>query len=242
MEEFTLKTCIACGYGIPEGADVCSTCGSYQRAWRNNLRYTANIIGILSVVAGVLVFAISSLPEVRKALAWRDEVALLSFQSTQSISIANIGDGEVFVTHLHIEGQTPEKRKYSKTERVNQSISPGKVVAIERDPSEFISISDGYGIGVSDDLQIISDLDEKANIISPEEKSCILRVFAVPGDAGYEDFMDYYEGVGKNMVTFKAQAYARFYSLVKRDYIIQDIPMEGYFLIKSDPQCKLTGE
>lgn len=237
MEEFRLKTCIACGYGIPEAADVCSTCGNYQRAWRNNLRYTANIIGILSVVAGVLVFVISSIPEVRKALAWRDEVAFLSFQSTKSISIANIGDGEVFVTHLHIEGETPDERIYTKTERINQSISPGMVVTIESDSSDFTSGFAGYGIGVSDDPLMIADLDERADIISPEEGGCILRVFAAPGDAGYENFKDYYASINKHMVTFEAQAYARFYSLEKRDYVYQDIPMEGYFLVSSNPQC-----
>lgn len=137
MEENGQKTCIACGAEIPVQASICNKCSSYQAAWKNHIRYIGNVIGIFSVIAGALVFVISTMPEVQKALNWQDEVRILSFTSTKPISIANVGDGEVFVTHIHISGETPSKISYSEIERIGRSIEAGRVISIEREEDEF---------------------------------------------------------------------------------------------------------
>ncbi len=117
MTEKSEKPCIACGADIPHQAILCNQCSSYQSAWKNQLRYIANVIGVFSVAAGAIIFILSALPQVRQVVAWRDQVQVLTFASNKPIAMANTGDGGVFVTDIHISGVKPSGSDFSQIER-----------------------------------------------------------------------------------------------------------------------------
>ena len=108
MQELTLPPtdskalCVACRKQVEPEASICSECGSFQKRWRNELRYMANTIGLMTVAGALIVYCITSIPELRKQIFWEDEVSVLSFGPLNGISIANTGDGDVFLTDIYV--------------------------------------------------------------------------------------------------------------------------------------------
>lgn len=229
MNEKPKKECIACGEEIPLQATICNHCKSYQTAWKNQLSYFASLIGVLSIVAGAISFVISSIPSIRQVVAWQDEVKILTFSSIKPISIVNAGDGEVYVTHINIQGTRPSGSSYSDTERINQFIEPGKLVTVERE----LKI-DGYTVATSTNPEEIQDLLNKAKLISSKD-ACVMMVFTVQEDPGFDTFKSF---LGEKMITFEVEAFIRFYSIKKQVYVDQEIPMIGYLIISKDSSCQ----
>jgi hypothetical protein len=122
----SMASCIACKQSIPDGAALCSHCGSYQARWRNELRYLASTIGIGTVASALLVYSVSALPALRRQLFWRDRIEVLAFSSVRGLALANTGDGPVFVTHLTVES-SPTGR-YNILFPIETLIRPGEVI------------------------------------------------------------------------------------------------------------------
>ena len=226
MEDLRLKECKVCGAQIEAIASVCNQCLSYQAVWKNHLRYIANVIGILTIVSGVIVFIISMAPEVRKAIIWRDEIQILSFNSIKAVSIANLGDGEVFVSHIQIESDMPG---FSKAERLDISVPPEKAVSVPRDERDIAHIRGNYSVAATSDLDAHRSLLSQAN--RPEDQACVLRVVATPTDPGYLTFKKRY---GDDLVTFDVEGWVHSYSLKMETWYQQEVPLVGYLLVAND--------
>jgi hypothetical protein len=115
------NTCIACGSDLNEGVSICTTCGSYQSSWRNELRYWAAVAGVFSIVAATIGFSISAWPDIRKSLFWRDSLEVLQFHNSEGrseISVFNTGDGPVWILEL----------TYQAGDAFKQTMSVAKVV------------------------------------------------------------------------------------------------------------------
>ena len=229
MNKKSKKECIACGEEIHIQAKVCTHCNSYQSAWKNQLGYFGTLIGVLSLVVGAISFVVSSIPSIRQVVAWHDEVKVLTFSSTKPISIVNIGDGEVYVTHLNIRGTRPSGSPYSDTERVNQFIEPGKLVTVDRE----IKV-DGYSVAIGTKPEEIQNLLNKANLISSKD-ACVMMVFTIEEDPGFDTFKSF---LGEKMITFEVKAFIRYYSIKKQVYVDQEIPMIGYLITSKASSCQ----
>jgi hypothetical protein len=121
------KNCIACGSELNKGAAVCHACASSQRFWRNELRYWATVAGVFSVIAAMIGYSINVAPEIRKTLLWQDNIEILQFSETgdgAKISIANIGDGPVWVEKLSFQAGG----SFAQHLDVARTIQPGDVL------------------------------------------------------------------------------------------------------------------
>ena len=121
--------CIACRSALNPGAVLCHVCSSYQRRWRNELSYMARVVGFFTVAAGALVFLVGQLPLARRALFWKDEVALLGFKSSEYINLANVGDGPVYVSHVEVEfrdGRLTQRM----TRHIGQTIAASEIKSV----------------------------------------------------------------------------------------------------------------
>jgi len=63
-----IQSCIECRTPIPVGARVCQHCTSYQKKWKNDLRYASTIVRVLGAAAALLVYLIATLPQVTKRM------------------------------------------------------------------------------------------------------------------------------------------------------------------------------
>jgi hypothetical protein len=50
------KRCIACWESIPSQSSLCEKCGSFQRNWKNDLRYWSTIVGLVVFVCSALAY------------------------------------------------------------------------------------------------------------------------------------------------------------------------------------------
>jgi len=84
--------CVMCKSDIYAGAAMCPICKSYQSDWKRKLYYCATLAGLITVTFSLLTYMISTWPEIRKTLFWRDSVAITAFDSENRIVIYNAGD------------------------------------------------------------------------------------------------------------------------------------------------------
>jgi hypothetical protein len=231
MSGNNMKSCIACGSTIPEQAKICKECKNYQASWKNLLRFLASVVGVISLAAGVLTFVISSVPDVQKVIAWKDEIRFLTFATGKPIAIANIGDGDVFVTHVNISGSRPSGSRFSSTERIGEFIEAGKLITVDQDSA---TSGIGYKVVAATDPEEIDGLINRSELPSDTD-ACVEFRFAVPEDPGYITFREF---LGERMIMFEADAYVRFFSIKKQAYIDQDVAMVGYLVIKDDDKCQ----
>jgi hypothetical protein len=225
----TPKTCVACKEHIPAQASVCSHCGSYQAAWKNHLSYLASIVGIVSLVAGAVTLVITSVPELRKLVAWHDEVQLVTFASNKSISITNTGDGAVYVTHMRLTGQPPVSDAIAVTERIERYLEPGDLATIDRDV-----VLDNYTVAATADPERADSLLAEATLLTDNDRPCVKLIFAAPNDPGYRNFS---QTLGDEMVTEEADAVVQFYSIKRQTYVEQRVPMYAYVILWKDGRC-----
>lgn len=89
--------CIACKQQIPEAASVCSVCKSYQANWRNWLQYFSGIAALIALTFSAAAWVYLN----AKQIVWyTDNVSIISANTLTSAVVANLGDGEVFVSHM----------------------------------------------------------------------------------------------------------------------------------------------
>jgi hypothetical protein len=126
-EQIESKNCFACQSKIPETARICSYCSTIQNRLIWRLQRIGTTIGVLSAALAFMSYIVASFPAIRQTLMWRDDVSILSY-SDGPIAIANIGDGEVYVSHIFID--IPELG-FEVVREVNHTVEPGKILTMD---------------------------------------------------------------------------------------------------------------
>lgn len=122
-----LTQCIACRRELPVQSSLCSRCGSYQQAWKNQLRYFSTIVGLATLFLTALVYLASAIPQLWKMLSWRDRVQVLDVSFPGEIILANIGDGDVVAREFYWSGEV-EKMNFNGWIQINKKVSTHEVV------------------------------------------------------------------------------------------------------------------
>jgi hypothetical protein len=61
------------------------------------------VAGALTILAGGTVWILGQLPKLRKLYAWRTKVDIVAFDSAHGMTVVNVGDGPVLLTHFMME-------------------------------------------------------------------------------------------------------------------------------------------
>ncbi len=106
-EEQPIKTnvCIQCKNEIPLFARLCTHCGSYQNKFKNFIKYAAIVVGFFAVLVTALMHSASLYPMVKTILFPKPEIEVIGVKSNLRLIIANKGNQELFITHVHYEGK-----------------------------------------------------------------------------------------------------------------------------------------
>jgi hypothetical protein len=99
------NTCIQCKNEIPQGAKLCTNCGSYQSKFKNHVKYAAIVVGFLAALGTALMHSVSLFPIVQTILFPNPDIEVIGFKSNQRLIIANKGNHELFITHVHYEAE-----------------------------------------------------------------------------------------------------------------------------------------
>jgi len=209
-EHHDSNTCTACKLDIPQGASVCTHCNNFQAQWKNTVQYLSRLFGVITIGLGAGAYIVSTLPEIRKIVSWSDSVEVLSFSSDQAISLANTGDGDIFVTHIYLKGFTGESY-FTTTRDINHVIRVGDVVSQEFDLPD---LPGGYHV-----VNSVSDSEWKRML----RDSSFIKILISPNDRNFLMYKDFLP----ELRTFDAEATIHFYSIDKDRKQTQEVPLTG---------------
>jgi hypothetical protein len=121
--------CIECKENISRAASICIHCSSFQKRWKNTLKYIASIIAIVVVTGTFLVWLVSMLPSIRKIICWKDDVRVIGLNSLGSTIVGNFGDGPIFLSHILVELPEIENKFRQRSHRIEflKLLKPGEI-------------------------------------------------------------------------------------------------------------------
>lgn len=133
--------CVACKQEIPAGASVCSICKSYQTPWKNTIQYFSGIVALAAIVITAATWVVGI---TRTSLFYRDDVRLISASTLGSAVVVNLGDGEVYISHLVLT--MPSRSTNVKVYRVvfEERLPPGQFIKREFLPKGKIAEGEHY--------------------------------------------------------------------------------------------------
>jgi predicted nucleic acid-binding Zn ribbon protein len=224
------KLCIACGREIPVSARLCSECSSFQAGWKNTVLFLANVVGIASVVIAVITYVVSTFPQLRRIVAWRESIKVLTFNE-RTYTFANEGDGELFLSHVSIRHRfKPDSSFGTLHQPIDKVIMPGSILSGEIQPAspelkwgELIS-------HVSDQKWI--ELYDSSVIVGME--GCIYKLFLARNDPSFKMLSSF---LGDNLRTFVVEAELHYYSLHKRSMQFKTFDAVGILHRSTNPNC-----
>lgn len=117
------SNCIACKLPLSEDASLCPECGSYQKSWKNWIRYWSRVWGIVVAVLALITYLTATAPRIRVLLLPRDSVRLIAFHDYGWIVVHNAGDRDIFVSHFYSESREPQRRH--RTKGIYKTVAPG---------------------------------------------------------------------------------------------------------------------
>lgn len=230
------KACIACGHAIPERASLCSECGSYQKRWRNNLKYLANIIAVFTVLFGVIFFSISIKDEVLKTLFWKDSIVILTLSTIGPTAIGNTGDGKIFVSDIHISNVPEFDRRFSKTISIGKFINPGEVIQIaiteerKEKTQKFLFAKADSAAEASEKIR----KSESFKIKPLNTSACFIHHYYVEQDP---EFVRVSRFLSDKMITFPVLADVGVYSIRMQKWIRQPVKVIAVVKQNRSVQC-----
>lgn len=249
------NTCIQCRSEIPAGANLCVHCGSYQNKVKNHIKYAAIIVGFLAALGTAIMHSVSLFPIVETILFPNPDIDVIGFKSNQRLILANTGNHELFITHVHYEAENIPYKNIAKeklsivldkptecitiggdlstdpfdtNEDVGIVIKPGEVVKYIFDKDIPEGMSYVHGRTQDDWLQIVF-------IASANKKSsCIRPVFYSLNDRRFKQMKD---NAGFGLNTFPAKAVISAFSPQTGKMIEFPFKAVGTIVINQEKKC-----
>lgn len=225
------KLCIACKKAIHPDANYCPECSSFQAGWKNTLRYLATMSAALSLFIAALYYVVVNTYGGYKAMAWEDEVKVLSLKSTDGITIANIGDGNIYISHLNykslpIANMITKDIGFESNRRIDSVLPKGQVLRYEL--SETIPYPYDIVHSKSD-----SEWRELLQRAFKTKDKCVSRIIYLRD--GPSLLLKPFAGI--NINTFKAEAVLHYYSIEKGKNMELTIPVVGAVGVSYAEEC-----
>ncbi|MBW1716819.1 MAG: zinc ribbon domain-containing protein [Deltaproteobacteria bacterium] len=116
--------CIVCGEEIPDVAKVCSKCQSFQSSWKNHLRFFGALAGLAAILLSATAYDTTTISEWLKEATRIDKVEILDFSRSKKSSFLNSGDGDVFISYVHLSAKN---LGWETLIPINRSLRPGEI-------------------------------------------------------------------------------------------------------------------
>lgn len=223
------KTCVACGFLIPTTATLCSECSSYQASWRNSLRYFASVGGILVVVITLATYLASIFPAARKAIAWRDEVDLISFYSEGVIVFRNKGDGPIFLSHMDISAALDAEEFFRFSIPINKQLENESFLSVDyKNPHK--EMKNGIFVELKGKEDIFRYLRPA---VDPSNK-CFELVFFLVSDPKYIQVSHFLDHL---LVYEEVNASLTYYNVRSKEKVDKFFPVVASIVQSKSPKC-----
>lgn len=123
VEGSSMKSCRYCSVAMPSDARLCKECGSFQDAWRTELKYWSGVVGLVTLVVSGLAFSLEFGARLHERLFGKD-LAVSDFKSSNLLRIWNTSSVDIWITGVRFDSTEPT---YSMSESVNLIVKKSKV-------------------------------------------------------------------------------------------------------------------
>jgi len=246
---------------LPSEARICATCGCYQNAWKNRIKFFATIVAGLSFSLAAVAFLATNLEALRKSLMWSDRVSIFSVSDSESLIVGNVGDGAVYFSHIILSYSKPRKSETNKdtyTEvnftghiPVQAKLEPGEIRSVEsfeslEDPiDEWIDkkLEEGYELKTVFVENDEENFDKLVEAESYHLGKCVFWMYTTVDSPGFQKVQKHLDGMNlrnnesRYVATLEVEATAYLYSISKGDKLVQPVHIFAYLLEWTGKEC-----
>lgn len=231
----SMATCRHCLSDLIPGASICTVCQQHQRRWRSSIARASELATTISLVGAALTYIVTTLPEVRKLVAWEESVSVLQFSTRKGLSIANVGDGVVHISHVNLEARHPTgKSLFTRTIQIDKDLERRKFMFSSGEDAKLNGMSLGIaGHGSLDDFtKSLDDAGDVSKVLAG--KKCFLFV-VYKSDSPLLN--NYRKSMGPRLVTFPVKAELSYYSFGMNKHFTQAFEVTGVLHESSHTKC-----
>lgn len=127
------RKCVVCKHDIPATASVCSICRSYQKRWKNQLQYYSGIAALLVLFLSASSWLVGRV----SAYFQRDDLRVISCNTSGAAVIANRGRTEVFISNLLLWMPGRNSDWEAPTLDISEVLPPGQFLKRQFPPSRI---------------------------------------------------------------------------------------------------------
>ena len=220
--------CIACKTDIKDNAIICPNCQSYQRAWKNQLRFLAVAVGLLAIVSSAATYIWGEVTEWNRQRKWHDSIEVIDFSRSGESSFLNSGDGEIFLSYIHLRAP---QNGWEQTIPINIPIRSGQFAIVPPTTSAANKLKEHrYRIGTD-----LPDAGFRRYL-----HATALWDDCVFFDVHYESgpvFQQIKRDLGDALQTFESTAELHYRSSFQGNWHSLTIPLRGFIYLSRHPNC-----
>ncbi len=204
-------------------------------------------MGVLGAAAALIVYLIATLPQARRVVAWKEDIRVLQFSSYHNLTLANAGDGPIFLSHIAIEGDVTHpivksgKDRFTQTWIANVEIAAGNIAVKPYSDQNVIEAVKLYRVvsGLDDVAwgRALKAADLAELVISGG--SCFIYVVLWNSDPFLLQLRDH---LGSSLRTFPAKATLHYFSAGVKRMEALEFPVVGILARKPTRECQRAGQ
>lgn len=171
--------CTSCQNHILNGAKVCQFCGTKTNRVTRAISFSAQIVGFIVVIASAVAYLAGQVEKLHEYITWKPQVKVLTLDP-KSISIANVGDGNVFVDSI-------EYKVELETMKLESGISLQMDIPFEKVSKEILSEK---GASSSQWVKLHTESSKRALIeySDPYSNTCLVRSLRLTNEPSFKSF------------------------------------------------------
>ena len=223
------NTCNACGATIPDAAEVCSICKTYQHRWKARLQFFSSITAFLVASVSLFAWTLGQLPTLRAQLFPRTKPVVVSCNSLEGGVVVNLGDDTLFLSHV-ILFNTESSEWVAQRFPINQSLSP----------KTFLKFASPWDKGFSGTWvrgASAQDLHVLVNEAAAADPMCVRMILFAQNDPMYSEELA--KAGGATLNTLPASGYLEYFSARSpQESIHLPIAAIGTVMTSSNPECR----
>jgi hypothetical protein len=188
------------------------------------------VVGIAGVIIAVITYVVSTFPQLRRIVAWRESIKVLSFDQN-AYTFANEGDGELFLSEVVIRHRLEPSydSEGTETDPIRQIIMPGSILSGKFE-NRHGTLTGEILSGVPNEKWIGSYY----SAVSAFEEGCIHRQVLARDDPGFKTVSNVR---GDQLRTFVVEAKLNYYSLHNRAMQSKTFDAVGILVRSNDSKC-----
>jgi hypothetical protein len=181
------------------------------------------------------VYVIRGLPEVRRILAWHDDLEVVTFSTITILVVANTGDGEVFLSNLSLRAEGGG-RYQTFIPLFDLVVPAGSIVSHKFNRAKDLgpATEGGKPANVVANLEDEKWTDVARRVLRSTDK-CYVAEYFLQTDPSYHQIL---ETFGNGVRTLKANGSLHFWSVKKSRMLEKPMAVVALVFRRHDSQCK----